>query len=268
MIHASTGMIWGGGTMAVDADPAVRKIIEEFAGELAALRQQYGNPSYAAMGNVVRHMKDVEGSRSTFGRMIKRPMVIPSAECLRGFLIALGCAELVDAWEGRRQAAQAAIEAARGQIAGDAAARQSENTPATTAQELAPSAGPRLSPHRSRRWRPFTLGLVCAGIVTFPLGFVTGMASRAAPASNAPGAILGRPDIQAACERDYGNGRIATITNPDSSSSWECLAPGMASEPDKSGVAISDQCARQWPGSESRALSDRDPWSWRCIQRG
>ncbi|SNQ48961.1 hypothetical protein FRACA_2950003 [Frankia canadensis] len=254
--------------MAGDADRAAQKIVEDFAADLAALRQQYGNPSYAAMGNVVRHMKDVEGSKSTFGRMFQRPTGIPSAEHLRGFLIALGQRDLVDEWEGRRQAAQAAIEAIRRQPESTLPEEQTQNSPAITARELVSSAEPRLPHQQPRRWRPFTLGLVCAGIITFPLGFVTGKASTAAPASVAPGAVRGKPDIQAACDRDYGKGRIATITNPDSSSSWECLAPGTAPEPGKNGVAISDQCARQWPGSESRALSDRDPWSWRCIQRG
>lgn len=82
---------------------AAQKVVQDFAGELARLRELHGNPSFQRMADNIRHVHDAAGSKNTFHRMISKPERIYEREYVRGFVIALGLSDReADEWELRR----------------------------------------------------------------------------------------------------------------------------------------------------------------------
>jgi len=260
-----------GDSMGADIKLAEQQVISEFAEKLAALRAGNGDPSFEQMERTARRNGSKAGSSTTFHRMLKPSGRLPDASIVCGFVLGLGLSvDDVAEWEDAHQQAVSKIKEIRSPV-------RNLDSDASIVQPTASIAAPFKAAAisgvdvKSRKgWPVLTLAVAGSAIVFFALGFSVDrwtVPSRPNPTVYASGQLRGKPDLQAACNTQLGSGRKAVITDAGSSSSWECLRPGMLSGTGKNGIDIGTQCATQFPGSEAKALRPEDPTSWACVQR-
>jgi hypothetical protein len=253
-----------------DTELQARIVVGEYIKRLAELRESHGSPSFDRMQRAARRAGSKAGSKTTFHRILNSAESMPDAEIVRGFVLGLGLPEeSVEEWESLRRSYLSRIRnSSLAEARQESGASETSILPADTV-EVKSSARPLPVEVPTQRSR-LLVGSAVIAVSFFASGYA--VARWAIPPAHsavhyAPGAIRGKPDFQAACNAQLGPGRTAKITNPNSSSGWECLKVGMVVRTGRNGVDVTTQCAMQFPGSEAKALRPEDPASWVCVQK-